>query len=85
VRYLGEAIPLRDLSKADGNRTNYSETITVLVGETEESAVVHKDVICRKSDFFVAACSRRWAEGREKTVRLPLVTPEVFNQYLDRV
>lgn len=43
---------------------------------------MHKDVLCKKSDFFVSACSRRWVEGREKIVRLPAIPPETFELYV---
>lgn len=40
-------------------------------------------MICAKSEFFRAACSTCWLEGREKVVRLPEVDPDIFKTYLD--
>lgn len=43
---------------------------------------VHKHLICAKSKFFEAACSKLWAEGTEKIVRLPEVKVDAFQAYL---
>lgn len=53
------------------------------MGPNEQLFGVHKDVICKDSDFFRAACSTNWLEGQEKLVRLPEVKPSVFQVYLD--
>lgn len=42
-------------------------------------------MICAKSKFFAAACSKRWIEAKEKQVRLPDVHPPVFQSYLSWV
>lgn len=42
-------------------------------------------MICAKSKFFAAACSKRWVKGKEKQVRLPEVHPSVFQGYLSWV
>lgn len=57
--------------------------ITVFVGkgDGEQRFTVHKDMICAKSKFFQAACSKRWKSGKEKIVRPPDVTPEQFQIY----
>lgn len=44
--------------------------------------LVHKDIICAKSKFFVAACSKSWLEGQEKQVKLPEVDASLFQSYL---
>lgn len=63
---------------------DYNDTITVLVGDKEKRFTVHKDVICVKSKFFRAACSKRWREGQEKIVRLPEVrSASIFQLYMD--
>lgn len=59
------------------------DIVTVLVGPNMQRFAVHKDVICKGSEFFRAACSTRWLEGQEKLVRLPEVRPNVFQVYLD--
>jgi hypothetical protein len=53
------------------------------VGPQEKRFTIHQDVICDKSKFFKAACSKRWIEGHEKLVRLPEVKPEVFQHYFN--
>lgn len=52
------------------DRPDYSEVITVLVGQEEKSFTVHKAIICAKSQFFATACSQQWQEGRSGVVRL---------------
>ncbi|KAK4539869.1 hypothetical protein LTR36_010263 [Oleoguttula mirabilis] len=61
---------------------SYVELITVLAGASEEPFNVHKDVLCKKSDFFVAACSRQWMDGQQKTVRVPAIEPHIFAVYV---
>lgn len=56
--------------------------LLVLVGPKEERFMIHKELICAKSKFFEAACSRRWKEGLEKTIRMPEVGPNLFQQYI---
>ena len=43
---------------------------------------IHKHLICAKSKFFEAACSKLWAEDTEKVVRLPEVKVDAFQAYL---
>lgn len=54
----------------------------MLVGEDEQKFVVHKNIICKSSDFFRSACSGEWLEAQEKTVRLPERDPISFGVYL---
>lgn len=42
-------------------------------------------MICEKSSFFKAACSKDWLENQEKTVRLPEQEVEIFRMYLECV
>ncbi|EMC98134.1 hypothetical protein BAUCODRAFT_155354 [Baudoinia panamericana UAMH 10762] len=51
-------------------RPNYSDTITVYVGEDEQKFSVHEALICAKSPFFKAACGLNWQEGQQRVVRL---------------
>lgn len=44
--------------------------------------MVHRDIISAKSPFFEAACSKRWKEGLEKTIRMPEAESEVFRAYI---
>ncbi|KAK5742357.1 hypothetical protein LTR17_003369 [Elasticomyces elasticus] len=62
-------------------RPSFNNTITVLVGEEQEPFVVHIDTICRRSDFFVAACRREWLEGQDKKIPLPGIEPNIFTLY----
>lgn len=55
--------------------------ITVLVGREEQQFILYQDVVCAKSKFFKAACSKKWREGQEKVVRLPEVQPDNFKAY----
>lgn len=52
---------------------------------SEKTFTVYKDLVCAKSKFFIAACSEHWIEGEEKKVKLPNVSPAVFQRYLSRV
>lgn len=78
-----------DVIRAHGSNKDYSydfnDMITILVGEEEHPFTVHKDMLCAKSKFFKAACSRIWASGREKVVRPPEGTPQQFQMYVSWV
>ncbi|KAK4892957.1 Ankyrin repeat and BTB/POZ domain-containing protein 1 [Elasticomyces elasticus] len=47
------------------DRQRYNAIIRILAGEGRESISVHKDVLCRNSDFFVKACSKAWMQEEE--------------------
>ena len=64
---------------------DFADQISVLVGRSEQLFIVHRELICAKSKFFKAACSKRWLEGKEKQVKLPDVDPPVFQSYLSWV
>ncbi|TKA66527.1 hypothetical protein B0A55_10252 [Friedmanniomyces simplex] len=66
-------------------RSNYNATITVLVGPSEASFTVHKDLICRNSKFFEKACSGDWKEARERTVRLAGTNASFFQIYVEKL
>ena len=57
-------------------------TVTVLAGDTEEPVVVHKDIVCRRSNYFVAACSKAWAEDGKKPIRLDSVDADTFSLFI---
>jgi hypothetical protein len=63
------------------NIGEFHNIVTVLVGEEEQRFILHQDVVCAKSKFFKAACSKRWREGQEQVVRLPEVKTAVFQAY----
>ena len=50
--------------------------------EYTQQFTVHRDLLCTNSKFFKAACSKLWAEGSEKVVRLPEVKVDAFQAYL---
>ena len=56
--------------------------ITLLVGPNEEKFVVHGTQLKSTSDFFVAALKKEWAEGQERTVKLPEEDPTMLTHYL---
>lgn len=64
---------------------DFNDLITILVGEEEHHFKAHKDMLCAKSKFFKAACSKVWASGREKVVRQPEGAPEDFQIYVEWV
>ena len=56
----------------------------MLVGPAgkEQRFTIHKDLVCASSKFFKVACSKRWAEGRAKQVRLDEVRTDTFRAYI---
>jgi len=60
---------------------DFDTIIVILVGPEEQPFTLHQDLVCAKSKFFQAACSKRWIEGQEKLVRLPKVEGRVFQHY----
>lgn len=61
----------------------YDDMIVVLVGRAEERFTIHKEIICARSKFSRAACTERWLEGQQKTVRLPEISQVAFQHYVD--
>lgn len=55
--------------------------VTVLAGGSEEPFIVHRDILCKKSEFFKSACSPEWLRGQERRIRVPLVEPTIFELY----
>lgn len=57
--------------------------LSVLVGKEEKLFIIHKDLVCAKSRFFTAACSRKeYIESQEKIVRLPEADAVAFQAYV---
>ena len=67
------------------NSCDFTNLITIIVGEDEQSFLVHKDMLCAKSKYFESACSELWASGREKVVRPTQGTPKQFKMYSEWV
>ncbi|KAK5728043.1 hypothetical protein LTR17_012240 [Elasticomyces elasticus] len=64
-------------------RSNYTDTVTILVGAKETSFTVHQDRLCSASDFFKKACTNGWLESKERVIRLADVDTTVFHDYLE--
>ena len=63
-------------------RPDYVDTITILAGENEHPFTVHKNIICNRSPYFVAASSEAWQQQEEKgVVRLSSVDADTFTVY----
>lgn len=60
----------------------FDDDFTVLVGQDEVRFVIHEDVFRDQSEFFRAACSRDFKEGKEKVIRMPEADPETFRSYM---
>jgi hypothetical protein len=58
--------------------------ITVLVGEGEaqKSFIVHKELICTRSEFFRVSMKEVWNQGKEGVIPLPEDDPQVFALYV---
>ena len=63
-------------------RLDFTDTLTVLVGQDEKPFLVHTAYICKTSGFFAKAYSHGWKEDRERIVRLPEADVELFQAYL---
>ncbi|KAK3637776.1 hypothetical protein LTR56_011982 [Elasticomyces elasticus] len=64
-------------------RTNYGDTIVVLVGTNETSFTVHQDLLRRSSFFFKTAFAGDWLESREGIFRLAETNADAFRTYVD--
>ena len=63
-------------------RLDSIEDIVALVGSDETRFVVHKNLMCKGSKFFQAACRGEWKESTERLVHFPEVQPGVLSIYL---
>ena len=63
-------------------RCEFSSVITVLVGQDEELFAAHTDLICQRSSYFEAACSKEWMASQDQPSRLPDHAAESFRLYL---
>ena len=52
-----------------------------MVGQEQQSFNIHEALIRSRSDFFDAALSKRWKEGRENYMELPEDSPEIVQCY----
>ncbi|KAK0253668.1 hypothetical protein LTR48_002120 [Friedmanniomyces endolithicus] len=63
-------------------RTRFNSLITVLAGEEEVQFVLHRQILCEKSEFFATAWKQYQEEGGEKRVFVPYIKPDAFELYV---
>ncbi|KAK5733563.1 hypothetical protein LTR17_009551 [Elasticomyces elasticus] len=63
-------------------KSNYLDVMTILADSDETPFVVHTDVLCKKSSFFKAACSKNWESGKQGTIKLPTIEPGTMKSYI---
>lgn len=59
------------------------DTVLLLVGKSEEEALVHASYLSNRPDFFKAALSKDWMESQKRVIKLPKDDPATVAQYLD--
>lgn len=64
------------------SRFPFEQTVEVLVGPEEVNFVLHKDVACKRSNFFATAYSEQWSEPY-RLAKLPEHSPETFSVYMN--
>lgn len=57
----------------------------MLVGEEKQKFIVHRDMICKTSNFFKTAVAKDWKEANECEVHLPEQQPIAFQTYLESI
>lgn len=72
--------PENGFSVTDVVRLDFSETVTVVVGDgdSKQQFLLHKNIISRQSKFFRAAFSGNFVEAKKKIVELPEADPIIF-------
>ncbi|KAK4901534.1 hypothetical protein LTR27_001306 [Elasticomyces elasticus] len=71
-----------DTPSASGHDFDFVESLRVLVGESKQEFMVHRDIITHRSAFFAAAVSARWKPVPIKHIELPEDKPHIFADYL---
>ncbi|KAK5679874.1 hypothetical protein LTS10_007822 [Elasticomyces elasticus] len=61
---------------------NFIETLRVLVGDTKQVFIVHKDLAITRSPFIKAAAAPRWSSTPVKKITLCTDSPAIFSDYL---
>ena len=59
------------------NIRSLAVTVTLLVGESEEPLLVHKDVLCAASPVFESACKIEWEKAEDRVIRLKEYDPRI--------
>ncbi|KAK5740088.1 hypothetical protein LTR17_004800 [Elasticomyces elasticus] len=62
---------------------DFSDAFNVLVGPEREPILVHRDTLCRDSEYFTAACSSVWQKQEEKIVTVEHVQPFAMRMYVN--
>jgi BTB/POZ domain len=59
------------------------DAVTILVGPKRKRYIVHKDLICEKSEYFAKAFNENcFKEGIEKEMYLPEDEPDAFDLFI---
>ena len=66
------------------DRFLFEETAEVVVGKDKVKYIIYTDVLCKRSNFFKSAYSKRWSFA-DKPIQLPDQDPEIFSHYLSCV
>lgn len=69
-------------SDTDSTRVDFTEAITVVVGEEKKEYILHKAYATKSSDFFKSATTGNWTEAKLKKVVLPSHDPSLFDVYI---
>ncbi|KAK5164056.1 uncharacterized protein LTR77_010147 [Saxophila tyrrhenica] len=66
------------------SKFDWRETVNILAGpeDDQETFLLHRDLLCSRSDLFRAAIIGDWKEAQEKVVRLPEVNNKLFRVYV---
>ena len=56
--------------------------VTVVVGPSRKEFILHKKLLCHHSEYFVAAFSEKFREGKENLLKLPEEDPIAFSYFV---
>lgn len=64
--------------------SSLQEMITLVVGEGKKETpfTIHKDILCKASPFFKAACKPEWMRAEDKVIKLPVDDPKVIQMMI---
>ncbi|MCJ1243485.1 hypothetical protein MMC30_000682 [Trapelia coarctata] len=60
----------------------HGSTATLLVGDERRSFIVHKQLLCSVSDYFIAALEGNFKEATEQNIEFPDEDPEIIERFL---
>lgn len=60
----------------------YTDSVIVHVGHLSKRFMLHKNLVCRDSTFFNAACKGSFREADSNEVKLPDDEPETFDNFV---